>query len=42
MREDLVIENLCKSYGQRKIIDKFNLTVHRGEVFGLLRAKWCR
>lgn len=32
----LGIKNLCKSYGAIKALDNLNLTVNRGEIFGIL------
>lgn len=32
----LSIQNLCKSYGAIKALDNLNLTVNRGEIFGIL------
>ncbi|NJR50600.1 MAG: ABC transporter ATP-binding protein [Leptolyngbyaceae cyanobacterium CSU_1_3] len=34
----LKIENLCKSYGQRVVLQRLTLTISPGEVYGLLGA----
>lgn len=34
--EAIVVDNLSKSYGTRRVVDQLNFTVHRGEVFALL------
>src|SRR2546421_7286818 len=34
--EAIVVDNLSKSYGSRRVIDLLQFTVHRGEVFALL------
>lgn len=30
------LENLCKSYGSKKVLDDFNMTVPKGAVYGLM------
>src|SRR6266568_1718257 len=32
----IVVDNLSKSYGARRVVDQLHFTVHRGEVFALL------
>src|SRR5437667_4786161 len=34
--EAIVVDNLSKSYGSRRVVDQLTITVHRGEVFALL------
>src|SRR6266480_3971497 len=34
--EAIVVYNLSKSYGSRRVVDQLTITVHRGEVFALL------
>jgi ABC-2 type transport system ATP-binding protein len=34
--EAIVVDNLSKSYGSRRVVDQLHFTVHRGEVFALL------
>src|SRR6478752_7231570 len=34
--EAIVVDNLTKTYGSRKVVDQLQFTVHRGEVFALL------
>ncbi len=34
--EAIVVDNLSKSYGSRRVVDQLHLSVHRGEVFALL------
>jgi ABC-2 type transport system ATP-binding protein len=34
--EAIVVDNLSKSYGSRRVVDQLQLTVHKGEVFALL------
>lgn len=38
MAEALKVRNLCKSYGPKKAVHSLNLSVERGEIFGLLGA----
>lgn len=38
METTIEVNGLCKSYGQVKAIENINISVHRGEVFGLLGA----
>ena len=30
------LENLCKSYSSKKVLDDFNMTVPKGAVYGLM------
>ena len=32
----LLLENVCKSYGKRLVLDNFNLEIKPGEIYGLL------
>ncbi|MGN0807862.1 MAG: ABC transporter ATP-binding protein [Candidatus Coproplasma sp.] len=32
----LKIENLCKSYGNKKVLDNLNLQINKGEIFGFI------
>lgn len=34
--EAIVVDNLSKSYGSKRVVDQLQFTVHRGEVFALL------
>src|SRR2546426_3062791 len=34
--EAIVVDNLSKSYGSRRVVDQLTITVYRGEVFALL------
>jgi len=34
--EAIVVDNLSKNYGSRRVVDQLHLSVHRGEVFALL------
>lgn len=36
MKEILKIENLYKSFGQKRVLESFNMTLERGKVYGLL------
>lgn len=38
METTIMVQNLCKSYGNRPIIKNINISVKKGEVFGLLGA----
>ncbi len=38
MEKVLTIENLCKTYGQKTAVHNLNLSVQKGEIFGLLGA----
>lgn len=38
METTIMVQNLCKSYGNRPIIENINISVKKGEVFGLLGA----
>ena len=35
-KKDIVIENLCKSYGEKQVLTDLNLTVYEGELFGFI------
>jgi len=36
METAVIVQNLCKSYGQKKAVQNLNLCVQKGEIFGLL------
>lgn len=38
METTIKVENLCKSYGHVKVVENVNISICRGEVFGLLGA----
>lgn len=38
MEKTIEVKNLCKSYGHVKVLEDINISVCRGEVFGLLGA----
>lgn len=38
MEKTIDVKNLCKSYAKVKAVNNVNISVHRGEVFGLLGA----
>ena len=38
MREAVSVQNLCKSYGGKQVLNSLNLSVKTGTVFGLLGA----
>ncbi|HBG11852.1 MAG TPA: ABC transporter ATP-binding protein, partial [Clostridium sp.] len=38
METTIEVKELCKSYAQVKAIENINISIYRGEVFGLLGA----
>lgn len=38
METTIIVQNLCKSYGNKPAIENINISVNQGEVFGLLGA----
>ena len=36
MNESIIVTDLCKQYREMRALDGVSLTVHRGELFGLL------
>lgn len=40
MENIIEVKNLTKQYKELKAIDNLSFEVHKGEILGLLRAKW--
>lgn len=40
MNNVIEVKNLTKEYKNIKAIDNLSFEVHKGEILGLLRAKW--
>ena len=40
MEKVIEIKNLTKSYKNLKAVDNLSFDVYKGEILGLIRAKW--
>lgn len=37
----ITIQNLSKHFGEKIAVDNVTMEIKQGEIFGLLRRKWC-